>query len=210
MAFPRVDDYIGLMASKYYSINVKRGEETVYLAPGVTQILDADQFKSFRDRLSSESDRGLVLVSAALIDDLMTDRLKTVLHNGDKRTLTGLFEGFGPFSSFSAKIDTLYCMGDLAKSAHRHAHMVRKVRNHCAHNWADFTFNEEIDKRFFAALDLPAEIVSPPPELAHLTLHPRSKFNIACFMLIETLNFRLPTTDNAGWHPPEQPSPESP
>jgi DNA-binding MltR family transcriptional regulator len=51
----------------------------------------------------------------------------------DDKAVAKLFEGFGPLSTFSAKIEFAFALGLLPKHVHTDLRTIRKVRNLFAH-----------------------------------------------------------------------------
>jgi len=45
-----------------------------------------------------------------------------------------MFSGYGPLASFSSKIDMAYSFGLITKSEAEDLHIIRKIRNECAHS----------------------------------------------------------------------------
>lgn len=93
----------------------------------------ANSFKNFMNMLGNESDRGCVIVSAAIFDDILTSLLKQKLAPSlEKRD--ELFEnGSSDFSSFSSRIDLAYRLGLIKGNVRATLHMIRKIRNDFAH-----------------------------------------------------------------------------
>lgn len=62
---------------------------------------------SFLETIDKESDRGCVLVSAAIIDECLEILLRSQLSQKEPKVLNSLFSGQGPLSSFWSKISLL-------------------------------------------------------------------------------------------------------
>ena len=174
--------------TKYRTINMRPGGDDDWFAPGYGRIFDNDLIQKFFDRIAGEPDRSLVLISAALLDDLIEQKLKKHLSHGTASVLNRLFDALGPFSSTASKVDTLYCLGKINQGSHANLHAIRKLRNHCAHDWSEFRFDSETDARFLSNLSIPDFINEIPSDLEALPIHPKSKFNVATAMLILVLN----------------------
>ncbi|MHC4455365.1 MAG: MltR family transcriptional regulator [Planctomycetota bacterium] len=89
------------------------------------------------DALSRESDRGLVLVSAAFLDESLEDVLCSkfsMAHKKPKSVIEPLFNTFGPLSTFSAKIKISYAMDPIKKWTYQDLEILRKLRNEFAHS----------------------------------------------------------------------------
>ena len=82
-----------------------------------------------------ESDRGLVVGCAALLDDFLNTVIMSYLvDNASTKVL--LEGGNAPLGSFSAKIDMAHSLGLISDDSHAEAHNIRKIRNHFAHKYA--------------------------------------------------------------------------
>ncbi|MBU1393561.1 MAG: hypothetical protein KJ856_12930 [Gammaproteobacteria bacterium] len=92
----------------------------------------ADSFINFMDMLGNESDRGCVIVSAAIFDDILTSLLKKKLAPSLEKK-DELFENGSAFSSFSSRIDLAYRLGIIRGNFRATLHMIRKIRNEFAH-----------------------------------------------------------------------------
>jgi mannitol operon repressor len=82
-----------------------------------------------------ESDRGLVVGCAALLDDFLRTVIMSYLV--DNTSSTALLEGGNPpLGSFSAKIDMAHALGLISDDSHAEAHNIRRIRNDFAHKYA--------------------------------------------------------------------------
>jgi len=98
----------------------------------------------FRISLTSETDRGSVLMAAAFLDDRLKLLLAARLIN-DRKLSRRAFEFNGPLGTFSSRIDFSYLLGLLPKNAQRDLHLVRSIRNKFAHVAAPIGFdNSEV------------------------------------------------------------------
>ena len=89
--------------------------------------------RGFYDQMEAESDRGAVIVSVSLLDELLCNLLKAKLLPSLEKC-DELFESaFSPFSSFSAKIDLAYRLGIIGHNLRSSLHLLRKLRNDFAH-----------------------------------------------------------------------------
>ena len=93
----------------------------------------AARFKRYADILGEESDRGSIIVGAAIVEDLLEQvlvaRLVPALEKDDE-----LFSGASaPAGTFSAKIDLAYRVGCIGLVQRSTFHLIRKMRNDAAH-----------------------------------------------------------------------------
>lgn len=112
-------------------------------SPSVTEgIFDDASLDSALDTIAlivQESDRGAVLVAAAVVDDFLRDSLRYVApaHVG-KKWLDGLLEHPGPLSRLSARADACQLMGLISPGVHGSISALRRLRNAVAHSPATF------------------------------------------------------------------------
>lgn len=101
----------------------------------------AETFKKFIELLQQESDRGCVIVSAAMLDDILSQLLKRRLAPSLEKKDELLEGGSSAFVTFSARIDLAYRMGLIRASVRATLHMLRKIRNDFAHISDPATFD---------------------------------------------------------------------
>lgn len=100
-------------------------------------------FNAFIRLLERESDRGSVIVSCALLDDALEQRLKYRLAPSPEKE-DELFAGaYAPLNNFSAKIDFAYRVGVISLNTRKSLHLIRKLRNDFAHSSSEITFKTE-------------------------------------------------------------------
>lgn len=81
--------------------------------------------------IRGESPRGAVLISAAVIDDLLSRTIEAFLVEGfTNRLLTGFN---APLGTFSARIEMAAALGLISSDERHNAVIVRRVRNEFAH-----------------------------------------------------------------------------
>jgi DNA-binding MltR family transcriptional regulator len=86
--------------------------------------------------LVEESDRGCVLVGAAILEKRLEDIFRHVFdHNGIARKFQdALFDANGPLGTFSSKIKLAYSLGLIARTTYKDLDTVRRIRNDFAHS----------------------------------------------------------------------------
>lgn len=98
--------------------------------------------------LFDESDRGCVLVATALIEDLLEMAFKAHFRSDGTRR-SDLFEGQGPLSSLSNKIELAYFLELIDDRQRSGLHLLRKIRNDCAHLFEPIVFDSDRMKKFY-------------------------------------------------------------
>lgn len=97
---------------------------------------------TFRKTLWNETDRGCALMAAAYLDEELKSLLQAKLVD-DRKSVTKVFAFNGPLGSFSARIDMVFLLGLLPKSAKSDLHRLRSIRNQFAHEVEPITFEHE-------------------------------------------------------------------
>ncbi len=120
----------------------------------------AESFRQFHEILSGESDRGSVIVSAAMFDDILSELLKHKLAPSIEKKDELFDNGSAAFSSFSARIDLAYRLGLIRVNVRATLHMVRKIRNDFAHVSEPNTFDSpKVKSRVLEIFKLNKEIM---------------------------------------------------
>ncbi|MGA3080494.1 MAG: hypothetical protein ABSD44_03820 [Terracidiphilus sp.] len=88
---------------------------------------------AFLDSLNEESDRGAVLIAAAMLDDALA--LAIQRHLVDHKDTKKLTEGFNaPLGTFSARILGAFALGIISEAEYAEIEIIRKIRNKFAHS----------------------------------------------------------------------------
>jgi|SRR5579862_2560652 len=91
------------------------------------------EFGAFLSVLNKESDRGAVLISATMLEDLLGRSITAFLI--DTKETSQLLEGFNaPLGTFSSRILAAYSLGIISEREYRECERIRKIRNLFAHN----------------------------------------------------------------------------
>jgi mannitol operon repressor len=137
---------------------------------------------AFLDHLNAESERGQVLISAAMIDDLLLRTLTAFLIQGE--SADRLLSGFNaPLGTLSARIEMAAALGLINDTERHDATMIRKIRNEFAHT-LQASFDMDSIKSRCAALRLSAK------DYGDVVVSPRGQFSTAATALIMNLTNR--------------------
>lgn len=145
-----------------------------------------DRMNRFMRAVKDESDRGEVLVSAAVIEEMLEVIIKTFLL--DTAATKELFrEGYGPVSSFAAKCDLARCLGLIREDEARDIKFVRKIRNHYAHH-IECSFDDSQIANWAREMKVGLETLDGY-EKGHPARvdAPRARFSMACFGIVGRL-----------------------
>jgi hypothetical protein len=92
--------------------------------------------------LTGESDRAVVIIAAAYVDEIVGEMLQTVMVASPTAS-DNLFDGpNAPLSNLSNRIDFSFRLGLISASASRSLHILRRIRNSFAHNISGCSFAE--------------------------------------------------------------------
>ena len=87
----------------------------------------------YYDELHRESDRAAAILAASRFEDSLRKRImeKFIILNSELEK--NIFDGYGPLSTFSAKIDIAFALGLYNEETRKGLHNIRKIRNEFAH-----------------------------------------------------------------------------
>lgn len=103
---------------------------------------DMQELASFFGELQRETDRGLPLVAAALVDEKLLEALQSFLCEG-KAAERLLSEPNAPLGTFSSRIEACFALGLIDEHEYREITLIRKVRNLFAHARHGLSFENE-------------------------------------------------------------------
>lgn len=103
---------------------------------------DVEYLARFLGELQTETDRGLPLVGAALIDARLQETLRAFMC--EHRTAGKLLDEVNaPLGAFSARAQTCYALGLIDDHEYAEIELIRKVRNEFAHAKHGTTFRSD-------------------------------------------------------------------
>jgi mannitol operon repressor len=140
------------------------------------------EFETFLDVLGKESDRGAVLISAVMIDDLLERSILGFLIKCEetKRLLNGFNAPLGTLSSRSL---AAFALGLLSESEYKECERLRKIRNIFAHDFK-VTFEDQSVK------DLCANLEYAAPSYDMVVVDAKGQYVTAAVGLIASLTNR--------------------
>jgi DNA-binding MltR family transcriptional regulator len=100
------------------------------------------EIKEIKFDLIEESDRGAVIVAAAILENDLDELLKAeIQQNGlSAKLIKSLFDMNGPLSSFSSKALVCFAFGLISKNIFDDLEKIRKLRNKFAHTTEQVDF----------------------------------------------------------------------
>jgi len=72
-----------------------------------------------------------------------------------------VFDGNGPLSTFSSKIDLCYRLGLISKDEYRVMHVVRSIRNQFAHKLGGVAFSSQSIADRCKSISIPRRMITP-------------------------------------------------
>lgn len=144
----------------------------------------AEDLAAFVSELQLETDRGLPLVGAALIDEKLLETLQSFFVEGksSKRLLAG---GNAPLGTLSSRVETCHALGLIDEFECSEISLVRKIRNEFAHSKHGISFGTERIKGLCASLEMDLPEGSDYP-----TSDPRFRFTNSIVGLALRLYYR--------------------
>lgn len=124
---------------------------------------DIANLSSFFEELQRETDRGLPLVSAALIDEKLLEALAAFFCEGAASDNL-LDKPNAPLGTFSARIDACFALALIDEHEYREISLIRKIRNLFAHSKHGLSFSDERVVSLCASLasEMPSGTEKPP------------------------------------------------
>jgi DNA-binding MltR family transcriptional regulator len=99
-------------------------------------------FSLLNSELEGNSDRACVIVSASIIDHLLSKVVQAFLVPNSSASDT-LFDGpNAPLGNFSARIDIAHRLGLISAQFARDLHLIRRMRNELAHSVSGRSFSD--------------------------------------------------------------------
>jgi len=103
---------------------------------------DRVDLAKFFAELQRETDRGLPLVAAALLDEKLLEALQSFMCVG-KAADRLLIDPNAPLGTFSSRIEACYSLGLIDQFEYQEISLIRKIRNAFAHAKHGLTFDNE-------------------------------------------------------------------
>lgn len=105
---------------------------------------DPDTFYEIYGELARQTDRAAVIIGASLIEDRLRLECLKEFEPNLTNTLTNLLTGSeGALGTFSRTIDLSRSIGVITERERKILHLVRAMRNHCAHSIRMLSFKDK-------------------------------------------------------------------
>ena len=117
-------------------------------------------FDALKKEFDGASDRASAVIAGAFLDALLTELLRHFFVE-DIQNDKKLFDGTGPLSSFSAKIEIAYRVGLMSLREHHALHTIRSIRNDFAHQFGDLSFSDQSVRDRCKNIETPLAMLPP-------------------------------------------------
>ena len=97
----------------------------------------------YYDALNQESDRATAILAAAHFENILGKQIMHKFVELNRELQKKIFDGYGPLSTFSAKIDIAFALGLYDEENRKGLHKIRRIRNEFAHAPMPIKFNNE-------------------------------------------------------------------
>lgn len=126
------------------------------------------------EKFNTESDRAAGVLAAAYLDAFLEDILRGVLLPGSRTD--EMFEGQGPLRSFGSRIALAHALGVSTDEVSREMDLIRKIRNHFAHNLWEAQFDAQPVSQWCAELRLMDNIMDKDGNIGKPNSSPRERY----------------------------------
>lgn len=103
-------------------------------------------------RLKKESDRGVMILAATLVEDALLTALERVVRCQNSTMREAIFGPDSPLGSFSRRIDFAVALGRINYNSRNELHTIRFIRNAAAHAHVEIDFDVPIIKAALGTL----------------------------------------------------------
>lgn len=95
-----------------------------------TEPIDVNEWEKF---MSPLADTSIVIMSVTVLEDWVASAIKTKMRSLGNTMDERLFRGYGPLSTFAAKIDIGYALNLFGQETHNDLRALKDIRNAFAH-----------------------------------------------------------------------------
>ena len=145
---------------------------------GMKWLVDYNQVVSL---YHNESDRAAAVLATSYLEQILEEHIRESLI--DDPFVDELFIGYGPLSTFSAKISIAYGFGLIPKWMKQDMTFIRKIRNHFAHHPFEVSFTSSPARDLCANLSM-AKPIPDSEGATNKEREPRLQFLITVGMNI--------------------------
>src|SRR5215204_6920548 len=103
-------------------------------------------FEDLLKEIITDGPRGAILLSASLVDSLLVGVICEKMRPLTKNEHSDIFDGTGPLSTFSGRINVAYALGVYGRKTRHDLHSLRNIRNPFAHTVERMDLDASLDK----------------------------------------------------------------
>jgi DNA-binding MltR family transcriptional regulator len=108
-------------------------------------------------RVGELSQSATVLVACAVLDAEFERALKVIMRPLNSEMRSRLFDGYGPLSSFSSKVDLAYALNITTDNVHANLVIIKSIRNKFAHTAEVLTLQSDSIQALYRKLKKPID-----------------------------------------------------
>lgn len=146
-------------------------------------LLLPEHIPDIMDELESQTDRGVALIAAALVDTVLANAIRTKLAHFDDFESVIFENEAAPLSSFYARTKMARALGIIGPLSEAHLDAIRRIRNQFAHSALKLDFQNDLIAKEIDKL-LPDENPSWRPDLTPQ----RRRYVGTCALLVQALD----------------------
>jgi Mannitol repressor len=106
-----------------------------------------DGLRTQIEELATRTHPGAAMVAAGIVEDWLTAILESKMRPLSNRFKAQIFKGYGPLSSFSAKLHICYALSFIDEPTYKDIQVIKDIRNEFAHTLKPLNFESDEIKR---------------------------------------------------------------
>jgi DNA-binding MltR family transcriptional regulator len=114
-----------------------------------------------KKEFKGSSDRAAAIVGTSYLDEILATMIKAYIVDDKPNKDKELFEGNGPLSTFSSRIDISFRFGLISRDEQSLLHLIRKIRNDFAHKLSEASFDNSTIRSRVISASIPKESLFP-------------------------------------------------
>jgi DNA-binding MltR family transcriptional regulator len=103
--------------------------------------LDIEDYEDLVREFHGETDRAAAIIAGGFLESYLAKYLKSHMIS-DKKLIDALFDGLGPLSGFSQRVNILRAFSLISKKHAVNLDLIGKIRNHFAHHPKTVSFSD--------------------------------------------------------------------
>jgi DNA-binding MltR family transcriptional regulator len=112
------------------------------------------------DEIQSQSDRGAATLAGGILSEYLKLAILKSFESTSKRRQEKMFSGYGPLSTFAARIEIAYSLKVFHEKIYDYLIIIKSIRNEFAHSIQPTNFQSEEIKKLCAKLNLGDDLMT--------------------------------------------------